>query len=207
MIDKPHDRQVAEEPAKRKTECWAHQRDAYAFAYEKRTAMLAMDMGTGKSKVVVDLAVNWGCTSQIIHARGLCRAHHQKYRRVVEGTRGTASQITWDDLVALGRCLKSRQGARDPAFVDSLLEEVEELRRSRKPLPRRRKATAAAGLDWKEFFYGKTLAEVTAEAAAKINERQAAAMLSEGGDTIADLAAEADQALPYQQPESAEVSS
>jgi hypothetical protein len=73
-----------------------------------------------------------GCTSGDIHARGFCRAHHQKYRRVIEATKGTANKITWDDLVALGRCLESRQGARDPAFVNNLLEEVKQLRRSPK---------------------------------------------------------------------------
>lgn len=37
---------------------WEHQRNAFAFARDKRGAMLAMGMGTGKSKVVVDLLQN-----------------------------------------------------------------------------------------------------------------------------------------------------
>lgn len=37
---------------------WAHQLKAYHFAYPLHGAMLAMDMGTGKSKVVIDLLVN-----------------------------------------------------------------------------------------------------------------------------------------------------
>ena len=37
---------------------WAHQRRAFWKAWGKRAAMLAMDMGTGKSKVAVDLVQN-----------------------------------------------------------------------------------------------------------------------------------------------------
>lgn len=43
-----------------KTSAWLHQRQAYWFAENMRAVMLAMDMGTGKSKVAVDLAVNRG---------------------------------------------------------------------------------------------------------------------------------------------------
>lgn len=39
-----------------KTTAWHHQRQAFHFAREQEAAMLAMDMGTGKSKVAVDLA-------------------------------------------------------------------------------------------------------------------------------------------------------
>lgn len=66
MTDKPHISGTVEGPAKRKTECWAHQSAAYDFAFGKSATMLAMDMGTGKSKVVVDLAVNWGCKTILI---------------------------------------------------------------------------------------------------------------------------------------------
>lgn len=37
---------------------WLHQRQAFWFAKDMPAAMLAMDMGTGKSKVVVDLVIN-----------------------------------------------------------------------------------------------------------------------------------------------------
>ena len=37
---------------------WLHQKQAFWFAHDLDTVMLAMEMGTGKSKVVVDLAVN-----------------------------------------------------------------------------------------------------------------------------------------------------
>jgi SNF2 family DNA or RNA helicase len=40
------------------TQPWKHQSEAFRFAYLRQGAMLAMDMGTGKSKVVVDLVVN-----------------------------------------------------------------------------------------------------------------------------------------------------
>jgi SNF2 family DNA or RNA helicase len=41
-----------------KTQPWLHQLRAYHFAYNLPAVMLALDMGTGKSKVVVDLVVN-----------------------------------------------------------------------------------------------------------------------------------------------------
>ena len=37
---------------------WAHQRQAYHFARGKQAAMLAMDMGTGKTRVAIDLIQN-----------------------------------------------------------------------------------------------------------------------------------------------------
>lgn len=43
---------------KTKTEAWGHQKQAFWFAFHKPAAALAMDMGTGKSKVAVDLCVN-----------------------------------------------------------------------------------------------------------------------------------------------------
>ncbi|HEY8343300.1 MAG TPA: SNF2-related protein [Calditerricola sp.] len=41
-----------------KTEPWPHQQRAFWFAHDLRAAMLAAEMGTGKSRVVVDLVVN-----------------------------------------------------------------------------------------------------------------------------------------------------
>ena len=38
---------------------WSHQKTAYSFARHKDACLLAMDMGTGKTKVAIDLAVNW----------------------------------------------------------------------------------------------------------------------------------------------------
>ena len=49
-----------------KTQPWKHQRDAFDFAFHRPATMLAMDMGTGKSKVVCDLIVNWGCDTVLI---------------------------------------------------------------------------------------------------------------------------------------------
>lgn len=42
------------------TDAWNHQRQAFWFSKPLDSTMLAMDMGTGKSKVVVDLVVNRG---------------------------------------------------------------------------------------------------------------------------------------------------
>jgi SNF2 family DNA or RNA helicase len=41
-----------------KTSAWLHQRQAYHFASQLPSAMLAMEMGTGKSKVTVDILTN-----------------------------------------------------------------------------------------------------------------------------------------------------
>jgi len=48
------------------TKPWQHQLDALKFALERPATMLAMDMGTGKSKVVVDLVVNTPVTRILI---------------------------------------------------------------------------------------------------------------------------------------------
>lgn len=41
-----------------KTNAWGHQKRAFWFAHDRPATMLAMGMGTGKSKVTVDLIVN-----------------------------------------------------------------------------------------------------------------------------------------------------
>ena len=52
--------QALPQPAVRVFDAWNHQLEAYHFAHDKRAAMLAMAMGTGKSKVASDLLVNRG---------------------------------------------------------------------------------------------------------------------------------------------------
>lgn len=47
-------------PAICKTEPWDHQIAAYSFAVNKKSCLLALEMGTGKSKIAIDLAANWG---------------------------------------------------------------------------------------------------------------------------------------------------
>lgn len=42
-----------------KTEAWLHQRRAWAWGREQEGALLTMEMGTGKSKVAVDLVNEW----------------------------------------------------------------------------------------------------------------------------------------------------
>lgn len=54
------------QPPKRVLDCWRHQSDAYWFAFDKPATLLAMDMGTGKSKVAIDLLVNWECKKTLI---------------------------------------------------------------------------------------------------------------------------------------------
>lgn len=50
------------------TDAWLHQRQAYWFAHDLPAAMLALDMGTGKSKVAIDLLVNRQCMRTLILA-------------------------------------------------------------------------------------------------------------------------------------------
>lgn len=47
------------EPAVTMLPPWSHQNSAYSFARHKDACLLAMDMGTGKTKVAIDLAINW----------------------------------------------------------------------------------------------------------------------------------------------------
>lgn len=47
-----------EQPPIRRYDAWGHQLEAYHFAIDKTACMLAMDMGTGKSKVAIDDVVN-----------------------------------------------------------------------------------------------------------------------------------------------------
>ena len=47
---------------------WAHQTEALDFIAEKPGAMLAMDMGTGKSRVIVDLIARKGYQKVLILA-------------------------------------------------------------------------------------------------------------------------------------------
>ena len=49
-----------------KTPAWKHQGVAWAFAHPLDASLLAMGMGTGKSKVACDLFVNWSCQTVLI---------------------------------------------------------------------------------------------------------------------------------------------
>jgi len=49
-----------------KTTAWRHQLVGFAFADILDAALQGMGMGTGKSKVAVDLAVNWNCETILI---------------------------------------------------------------------------------------------------------------------------------------------
>lgn len=50
---------ITPEPVPSKTKPWLHQAQAFHFASQLPAAMLAMEMGTGKSKVAVDLINAW----------------------------------------------------------------------------------------------------------------------------------------------------
>ncbi|MEM9354464.1 MAG: DEAD/DEAH box helicase [Planctomycetota bacterium] len=54
------------QPPLRVHDSWRHQCQAFNFAFDRGASMLAMDMGTGKSKVVADLVANWGAGRVLI---------------------------------------------------------------------------------------------------------------------------------------------
>lgn len=45
---------------------WMHQRRAFWWAYQREASMLAITMGGGKTKIGIDLLVNWGCTATLV---------------------------------------------------------------------------------------------------------------------------------------------
>ena len=57
---------LLQQPPLRKLDAWRHQLEAFHFAAERPAAMLAMDMGTGKTKVAIDLLANAGCRTILI---------------------------------------------------------------------------------------------------------------------------------------------
>ena len=60
--------EMTDETTTARPRSWAHQIEAFRFAVEKSAAMLAMDMGTGKSKVAVDLLAAWDARNVLILA-------------------------------------------------------------------------------------------------------------------------------------------
>ena len=54
------------QPAIRRTEARRHQVEAYRYAMPRAATLLNMDMGTGKTKVAIDLAANWVCKRVLV---------------------------------------------------------------------------------------------------------------------------------------------
>lgn len=68
-------------PPIHKTKPWAHQKTAYWFAHSLGAALLAEEMGCGKSLTAVDLVCNWNCKTILI----LCPASVRGvWRREIE---------------------------------------------------------------------------------------------------------------------------
>lgn len=55
-------------PVRGRTPAWRHQEEAIRFAWHKDAVMLAMEMGTGKSKVAVDLMCSTGFRKALVLA-------------------------------------------------------------------------------------------------------------------------------------------
>lgn len=82
---------------------WDHQIEAYRFAHPRRAAMLAMDMGTGKSRCVVDLVVGRQhrrtlilCPLSVVPAWPRQFREHAGEAVAVAPLRGTVAQKTQD---------------------------------------------------------------------------------------------------------------
>jgi SNF2 family DNA or RNA helicase len=57
---------MLQQPPIRKTDLWAHQLHAYHFAFNRHATMLSMFMGTGKTRVAIDLAQNWLAATTLV---------------------------------------------------------------------------------------------------------------------------------------------
>ena len=90
------------QPAMSNTTPWRHQIEGYWFADSLDACLLAMDMGTGKSKVAVDLIVNWDAFRVLIlcpkSVMGVWRrefaAHAARDYNVIVLDRGTVPKKT-----------------------------------------------------------------------------------------------------------------
>lgn len=89
------------QPKIRKTDAWRHQLQAYHFAANMPAVLLDMGMGTGKSKVTIDLIVNKGwrrvliaCPKSVLNVWRDEVAKHADADslRIWNGTKGTCSQ-------------------------------------------------------------------------------------------------------------------
>lgn len=93
-----------DQPTLRKTDAWEHQVKAYWFAVRLKSAMLALDMGTGKSKVVIDIVVNAECRKVLVicptSVRGVWRGEFEKH-----------SPIPWSMTILEKGAVKKRTAA------------------------------------------------------------------------------------------------
>ena len=128
------------QPAIRKTDAWDHQVEAYQFALARPATLLEMGMGTGKTKVAIDLAANWRCERVLVicptsvmdvweHEIGVRAAHHPLLillqRGSVKKKAETAGQwMTRKDLPGEMRIIVvNYEAARARAFAEWSLGE------------------------------------------------------------------------------------
>jgi SNF2 family DNA or RNA helicase len=84
-VAKTHEVNTRELPAPKisKTSQWSHQRIGYHFAYSLDAAMMALEMGCGKSLVAVDLVCNWDCHTILVlcptSVRGVWRREFERH--------------------------------------------------------------------------------------------------------------------------------
>ncbi len=116
---------------------WRHQDRAFAFARDKQATMLAMAMGTGKSRVVCDLLSHWDSQLVLVacpcNVRGVWRREFAKwaprYRVVVldRGTVATQTQVAKSALQTDQRPLAVVQNYESlwrPPFNQLVMERV-----------------------------------------------------------------------------------
>lgn len=107
------------QPPLRLLDSWSHQIRAYHFSNSKTGALLAMGMGTGKTKVAVDLVVNRGAMRTIVlcpvSVRGVWRREFEKHAaspvEVLVLDKGTVAQKTRKADAFLERCRIERKAA------------------------------------------------------------------------------------------------
>lgn len=107
---------VKQQPPVRKADSWAHQCDAYNFAWDRfvqqRGSLAGMGMGTGKSKVAVDLIVNARSKRTLIvcpvSVLGVWRGQFDKFsamdNEVIVLERGTVKRKTEDADAHVRKC-------------------------------------------------------------------------------------------------------
>ncbi len=102
------------QPRRRRLNSWRHQLQAFHFAISQPAAMLAMAMGTGKSKVAVDLTINRGYSRTLI----ICpKSVLDVWPAEFEKHAGSTAWACWNDK----RGTVAQRADRMTAFLDQEL--------------------------------------------------------------------------------------
>jgi len=119
------------QPAIRRTDAWDHQVEAYRFALPRPATLLEMGMGTGKTKVAIDLAANWGCERVLVlcpksvmdvweHEIGVHAAHAPRLLVLHKGSvkKKMEAADQWLDWAGPAVIVLNYEAARASAFAE-----------------------------------------------------------------------------------------